>query len=407
MGHIVLGVTGGIAAYKAAELVRLLTKQGHEVRVVMSAAAHNFITPLTFQALSGNPVHAALLDADAEAGMGHIALARWADLILIAPASANIMAKLAAGLADDLLSTLVLASSQAPALAPAMNQAMWRNAATQANLALLTQRGVKFWGPAAGEQACGDQGPGRMLEPEQIAAHVAQYFGQSCALANKQVLVTAGPTREALDPVRYISNFSSGKMGFALATAARDAGAKVILVAGPTALAPPPGVELVQVSSALQMLQACQRCLADTDILIAAAAVADYRARDIASEKIKKQNGQNQCSLELEENPDILASLARQKPAMFSVGFAAETENLEQYARQKLQRKNIHVVIANDVANPQIGFNSDENQVTVITEKECIELPQQPKIQLAHSLIKLLAERYREFANRTGSGEEE
>lgn len=406
MANILLGISGGIAAYKSAELVRLLTKRQYQVRVMMTAAAQNFITPLTFQALSGQPVSTELLDADAEAGMGHIELARWADLIVIAPTSANTIAKITHGLADNLLTSVILASQSPLAVAPAMNQGMWRNAATQANIEILVNRGVSIWGPAAGEQACGDVGPGRMLEPEQLAERVDQHFSCQRLLINKHVMITAGPTREPIDPVRYISNHSSGKMGFALAQAARDAGARVTLVKGPTLEQPPVGVEAIAVSSADEMLDACQRKLDDVDIFIAAAAVADYKVSEIAPQKLKKRDGESPPPLPLVQNPDILATVAKQKPNMFSVGFAAETENLLNNARQKLARKNLHMIIANDVSQQAIGFNSNDNQVTVITPSSSVELPKQAKIKLAQKIVEMIAAHCKEQTQNTVLGDE-
>lgn len=388
--RILLGLTGGIAAYKSAELTRLLIKAGAEVRVVMTEGAQAFITPLTFQALSGNPVHTSLLDPEAEAGMGHIELAKWADIILIAPASADVMARLAAGMADDLLTTLCLATEADILLAPAMNQAMWRHPATQMNAETLQDYGYRLLGPDQGEQACGDVGPGRMLEPEAIfqlvGAHrqdkavpqnttttlsikadsTAQAGALAGSLAGKVVTITAGPTREALDPVRYISNHSSGKMGFALAKAALEAGAQVNLIAGPVQIKAPEGVNLVSIQSAEDMLQASLNVIEQTDIFIAAAAVADYRAENAADQKMKKKPGQNDLVLRLVQNPDIVATVASHAQRPFTVGFAAETQDVENYAAGKLVRKNLDMIIANDVSRSDIGFNSDQNAVTVL-----------------------------------------
>lgn len=365
--HILLGISGGIAAYKSAELVRRLQDAGAFVRVVMSAAAAEFITPLTLQALSGYPVHTDLLDTEAEAGMGHIELARWADAIVIAPASANMMARLAQGRADDLLTTLCLASSAPLALAPAMNQQMWKNVATQANVRLLRERGIVFMGPADGIQACGDTGPGRMLEAEELLEPIASLF-QSRALQGKHVVITAGPTREAIDPVRYISNHSSGKMGYALAQAAIDAGAQTTLISGPVNIAAPERAEVVQVCSALEMHKEALTYAAKCDIFIAAAAVADYRPKQCADQKVKK-GSDDQLSLDLIKNPDIVADVAKQLKAQqrntFVVGFAAETQNIEQYAKEKLKRKGLDMIIANDVGSDTGGFNSDDNAVSV------------------------------------------
>ena len=389
--QVVLGVSGGIAAYKSAELIRRLRDAGAEVRVVMTNAAREFITPLTLQALSGHPVHGDLLDPAAEAAMGHIELARWADLVLIAPATADMMARLAQGRGDDLLTTLVLATDAPVAIAPAMNQAMWRDPATQHNLALLLERDVKVFGPGDGGQACGDVGPGRMLEPTDIAARAAECFERGL-LAGRHVLINAGPTREAIDPVRYISNHSSGKMGFALAEAAAEAGARVTLVAGPVNLPTPARVQRVDVVSAQQMLDACLAAL-PADLFIASAAVADYRPDACADQKLKKTPGSDDgMTLTLVRNPDILASHS-ERPG-FCVGFAAETQDLLGYARDKLQRKNLDLIIANDVSQSGIGFNSDDNAVTLIDrDLTSTHLPQASKQKLARDLISRLATR--------------
>lgn len=385
--HILLGVSGGIAAYKSAELVRRLQDQGAQVRVVMTRAAQEFITPLTLQALSGNPVHTELLDSAAEAAMGHIELARWADLVLVAPASADFIARLAHGHADDLLTTLCLATPAPLAIAPAMNQGMWRDPATHANIELLRSRDVVCFGPAEGSQACGDIGPGRMLEPDQLAARAAELF-PSRRLDGKRVLITAGPTREAIDPVRYISNHSSGKMGFALAQAAVDAGAQVTLIAGPVALRTPERVTRVDVESAQQMFDAAMARIAECDVFIAAAAVADYRPVQVVSEKIKKQNAE--LTLTLVRNPDIVATVAQCRPKPFTVGFAAETQNVREYARDKLERKNLDLIVANNVAEPGIGFNSDNNAVTVLWRSGELEIGERSKTLLARELILLI-----------------
>ncbi len=393
--QILLGITGGIAAYKSAELVRRLKDHGADVRVVMTAAAMEFITPLTLQALSGNPVHTALLDPEAEAGMGHIELARWADLILVAPASADFMARLASGRGDDLLTTLCLATPAPIALAPAMNQGMWRDPATQANADTLRQRGVALFGPAAGEQACGDIGPGRMLEAEQLAELAAGLFN-SRALDGICLSITAGPTREAIDPVRYISNHSSGKMGYALAEAAADAGARVTLISGPTQLPCPPRVTRVDVISADDMYQASIANMGSCDIFIACAAVADYRPAHIEEQKIKKQN--TSMHIELVRNPDIVSAVASHDQRPFTVGFAAETQDVIHYAKGKLEKKNLDMIIANDVSDTRIGFNSDENSVTIIDPSGQQKLEQMGKRQLAKQLIDLIAARYAEQA---------
>lgn len=390
--QIVLGITGGIAAYKSAELTRLLKGAGADVRVVMTQAATEFITPLTLQALSGNPVHLHLLDTEAEAGMGHIELAKWADLVLIAPASADFMARMAAGQGNDLLTTLCLATDAPICLAPAMNQAMWRDDTTQENAKKVEARGVKLFGPASGEQACGDTGPGRMMEPVDLAELAANQFERGL-LTGKTVFITAGPTREPLDPVRYISNHSSGKMGYALAEAAIDAGAKVKLISGPVNLAAPDRVERVSVQSAEDMLTASLDGLEQCDIFIASAAVADYRPTAIAEHKIKKGN-EEIMELHLVKNPDIVATVASQDNRPFTVGFAAETQDVLNYARGKLERKNLDMIVANDVSRSDIGFNSDENAVTLVTADADLELPQASKRQLAGQLIEHIAQSY-------------
>ncbi|RLA46461.1 MAG: bifunctional phosphopantothenoylcysteine decarboxylase/phosphopantothenate--cysteine ligase CoaBC [Gammaproteobacteria bacterium] len=386
--QVVLGVTGGIAAYKSAELVRHLQKIGARVRVIMTPAAQEFITPLTLQALSGHPVHTELLDPQAEAAMGHIELARWADLILIAPASANFIARLCHGEGDDLLTTVCLASHCQIAVAPAMNQAMWKQTGTQENIAQLQARGVKIIGPAQGYQACGDSGPGRMEEPDILAKQAATLF-DSGLLAGKKVVITAGPTREALDPVRYISNHSSGKMGYALATAAMEAGAETILISGPVNLSLPDRVEVVSVVSAQDMLAAALEAVEGADVFIAAAAVADYRPQHNADKKIKKTA--DDITIALTKNPDIVATIAALTNRPFTVGFAAETHNLENYARKKLLDKNLDLIIANDVSDKSIGFNSDDNQVTLVSPKQVESLPLMSKVSLAKCLIEYIS----------------
>ncbi len=389
--QILLGVTGGIAAYKSADLVRRLQDAGASVQVVMTPAAQEFITPLTLQALSGNPVHTQLLDPEAEAGMGHIQLARWADLVLIAPATADFMARLAQGMGNDLLSSICLATKAPIALAPAMNQGMWHNAATQANLECLIERKVIVFGPAEGGQACGDVGPGRMLEPLQLVDATAGLFATG-SLAGKTLVITAGPTREAIDPVRYLSNHSSGKMGYALAEAAAEAGAKTILISGPTQLKTPARVTRIDVTSAQEMYEASMAAAPDCDLFIAAAAVADYRPAQIASQKLKK-GAEESITLTLVKNPDIVASVAALPRRPFTVGFAAETERLLEHARAKLQRKNLDLVIANNVGDTQIGFNSDDNAVTLVDNSGVQALSQRSKTQLARELIAMLAGR--------------
>jgi len=390
--YILLGVTGGIAAYKAAELVRGLKKAGAEVRVVMTRAAGEFVTPMTLQALSGNPVRQSLFDPAHEAAMGHIELARWADLVLVAPASADFMARLAAGMGDDLLTTLCLATAAPIWLAPAMNQQMWQAAATRANAEVLQQRGIRLLGPAEGEQACGEVGPGRMVEPEVLIQACIKHFSNG-PLSGVTVTVTAGPTREALDPVRFISNHSSGKMGFAIAAAAAAMGARVRLVAGPVMLPTPAGTVRVDVESAGEMLQAV---LAEPgDIFIACAAVADYRAGQVAEEKIKKQA--DELDLQLVRNPDILATVAGLDNAPFTVGFAAETEKLEAHARAKLESKGLDMIAANWVGERAAGggFNSETNALEIYWHDGGDSLPVMAKSELARELMRVVAERYK------------
>ena len=391
--RIVLGVGGGIAAYKSAELVRRLRDQAAEVHVVMTRGGREFITPLTLQALSGNPVHLDLLDPAAEAAMGHIELAKWADLVLIAPATADLMARLAQGVADDLLTALVLATDAPVALAPAMNQAMWRDPATQANAELLASRGLHLFGPGSGSQACGDVGLGRMLEAEELAQRAADCF-EFKSLTGLRVLITAGPTQENIDPVRYITNHSSGKMGFALAEAAAEAGAQVTLVSGPVHLRTPERVQRINVTSARDMLAACEAAM-PCDVLIAAAAVADYRPEVVAEHKMKKDpTSGDGLLLQLVRNPDILATLAGRADRPFSVGFAAETQNLLDYAARKLKDKNLDLIVANDVANPSIGFNSEENAITIIDrELQPTSFAQSSKGKIARQLIAFIADR--------------
>ena len=394
--NVLLGIGGGIAAYKSADLVRRLKERGFDVRVVMSQSAIEFITPLTLQALSGHPVSSSLLDPAAEAAMGHIELARWADLVIIAPATANLLARINAGMADELITTTCLATEAPIALCPAMNQQMYRNLATQANLASLQSRGYTLWGPASGSQACGEVGPGRMLEPLEIAELASRFFAtkdvyaeqESQPLAGQSVLITAGPTREAIDPVRYISNHSSGKMGFALAKAAADMGADVTLVAGPVNLATPEGVTRINVESAQNMLDAVMENVDKKDIFIGCAAVADYRVSDIATSKIKKSAEEMQ--LALVRNPDILATVASLANRPFMVGFAAETHDVEAYARDKLKRKNLNMIAANDVSVAGLGFNADANALRVFWQQGSQDLPATDKLTLARQLLSLI-----------------
>ena len=390
--HILLGITGGIAAYKSATLVRRLRDQGADVRVVMTDAAQQFVTAMTFQALSGNPVHTDLLDPEAEAAMGHIELARWADAILIAPASANTIAKLSSGVADNLLTTLCLASKAPLAIAPAMNHVMWQDDATQQNIKTLNARGVSVFGPSSGSQACGETGEGRMMEPEDLVSMIEQLFS-SDKLGGVRVMLTAGPTYEALDPVRFISNRSSGRMGYALAEAAREAGADVELISGPVAISAPDGVQVTRVESTQQMHDAVHAHVSDCDIFIGVAAVADYRASQVSEQKIKKQAAN--LTIELVRNPDILASVAELDRAPFCVGFAAETKHLLEHARQKLEQKNLNLVIANRVDVTDAGFNSDYNAATVLWRDGEVELEKTSKSQLARQLIDIIAQHYK------------
>ncbi len=389
--RVLLVVTGGIAAYKSAELARLLRREGAEVRVAMTAAATQFVGPLTFQALSGNPVRTELFDPAHEAAMGHIELARWAELVLVAPASADFIARLAAGLADDLAATLCLATTAPLALAPAMNQAMWRNVATQQNVERLARRGVLLWGPDEGAQACGDVGPGRMLEPAALLERVCAISG--CGpLARVRVLLTAGPTREPIDPVRFVGNRSSGKMGYALAAALRDAGAAVTLVSGPVALPTPPGVERVDVETAEQMHAAVMARVRDCAIFVGCAAVADYRPATVAAGKIKKT--ESRLALELVRNPDVLADVARLDPPPFTVGFAAETEELTAHAETKRRAKGVDMIAANLVGGAHGGFETDDNALTLSWEGGGETLARAPKPALARALTDLIARRF-------------
>lgn len=385
--RILLGISGSIAAYKAAELARLLTGRGAEVQAVMTDAACRFITPMTLQALTGKPVRAELFDAAHEAAMGHIELARWAQRILIAPASAGFMARLAGGHADDLLTTLCLASPAPRLLAPAMNQRMWADASVRDNAALLKQRGATLLGPDEGAQACGDSGPGRMLEPERIVALLADSF-QPESWRGRRVMVTAGPTREAIDPVRYLSNHSSGKMGYAIASALRERGAEVVLVSGPVDLPPPEGVTPIRVESAEQMYNAVMQGVHDCDVFIATAAVADYRPVQIHKEKIKKHG--SDLTLRLTPNPDILRSVAALKDGPFTLGFAAETHAVTEHARAKLEDKRLDAIAANLVGDERGGFARDENALTVIWPSGERHLGMQDKRQLAYRLLDVI-----------------
>lgn len=390
--RILLGVTGGIAAYKSPDLVRRLIERGADVQVVMSRGAQQFVTALTFQAVSGKPVRTDLWDEAAEAAMGHIELARWADEIVVAPATAEFIAKLAHGFADDLLTTLCLASAASITVAPAMNRQMWANPATQANVRLLKERGIRILGPASGEQACGEVGAGRMLEPTRIADEIFAALPVEGVLKGLKLVITAGPTRECIDPVRFISNRSSGKMGYAVAEAAREAGAQVVLITGPVQIVSPPGVERIDVESAEQMLAAVQQHLAGADIFVAAAAVSDYRCSEVAREKIKKTS--DTLTLSLARAPDVLATVGKSDKPPFLVGFAAETENVERNALAKLVSKNLDMIAANKVGNG-LGFDKDENALTVYWSGGKQELSLTSKAALARQLVAVIAQRYR------------
>jgi phosphopantothenoylcysteine decarboxylase/phosphopantothenate--cysteine ligase len=386
--RIILGITGGIAAYKSAEIARRLQDQGAEVRVIMTDSAQEFIRPLTLQALTGKPVHVDLLDTKAEAAMGHIELARWADAILVAPATANFIAALSQGTANDLLTTVCLASSGKIIVAPAMNQAMWSQSASQENIECLKRRGIAILEPDNGIQACGDIGPGRLQQPDTIVEYMNSIF-DSGILSGKQIVITAGPTREAIDPVRYISNHSSGKMGYALASAMIDAGASVTLISGPVSLQCPDRCELVSVVSADDMLAAASQAVKTADIFISSAAVADYRVTEVANQKIKKSS--EKMSLNLSKTPDIVTILSKNNPNLFVLGFAAETDRVEAYAREKLTKKQLNAIVANDVSRNDIGFNSDDNEALWIDADNCKVLRKKSKMQLAREIAVLIA----------------
>ena len=390
--NIVLGITGGIAAYKMPELVRRLKDHGANVRVVMTEGAKAFITPLTLQAVSANAVSDSLLDTAAELAMGHIELAKWADVLLIAPTTADVMAKVSHGLANDLLSTLCLATAAPIVMVPAMNQQMWHAHATQENASILHRRGVKMWGPGEGEQACGDVGKGRMIEVEDIVKNTIAFFNSPTTaqntLANQHWVITAGPTREAIDPVRYISNHSSGRMGYALAAAAESLGAKVTIISGPVSLQTPKGCQRINVSSALDMHKVALAEANGADVFIACAAVADYRIADVATQKIKKSG--DEIQLNLVKNPDIVADVAALTNKPFTVGFAAETQDVETYALGKLKRKNLDLIAANDVSSSEQGFNSDNNALLVFGEGIKTELPLATKQEVAKGLVNII-----------------
>lgn len=391
--QIVIGISGGIAAYKIPELTRRLRDKGAIVRVVMTQGAKAFITPLTLQAVSGHPVSDDLLDPAAEAAMGHIELAKWADIIILAPATADLIARLSAGMANDLLTTVCLASTAPIALVPAMNQQMYKAKATQENLIKLQQRQCMIWGPDAGSQACGDIGPGRMIDPLEIVRLTSEFFTPKLDLQGIKLMITAGPTREALDPVRFISNHSSGKMGFAIAKAASQRGADVTLIAGPVNIETPEGVKRIDVTSGLEMYEQVHQTITEQNIFIGCAAVADYRAKNIAENKIKKQG--DEVSITLIKNPDIVASVGNLKHNRpYVVGFAAETQNVEEYARQKRQQKQLDLICANDVSLADNGFNSDNNALHIFDANGDTRLPHCNKNELSHYLLDEILQRY-------------
>ena len=387
--NILLCVTGGIAAYKAAEIIRLFKKDGADVRVIMTESAKEFITPLTLQAVSGNEIHDSLLDLKAESAMGHIELAKWADIILIAPCTAESMAKIVHGRADDLMGAVILASKASTYIAPAMNTTMWLDKGTQDNYQTLLSRGIKFIGPDEGEQACGDIGPGRLVEPDKIINLIKSHLNKG-PLSGKTVTITAGPTREQIDPVRYISNNSSGKMGYALAEAAVQEGATVNLVSGPVVLAADKSINLFKINSASEMLEAVITCMKSSDIFISCAAVADYKPSNYSDTKIKKENLDN-LEINLEKNHDILSEVAEQFSSAYIVGFAAETSNVNSNAKKKLDSKNLNMIISNDVSDTSIGFDSDENEVHVITSNETIFIKKDKKIRIAREILNIIS----------------
>ena len=387
--NILLCVTGGIAAYKAAEIIRLFKKDGADVRVIMTESAKEFITPLTLQAVSGNEIHDSLLDLKAESAMGHIELAKWADIILIAPCTAESMAKIVHGRADDLMGAVILASKASIYIAPAMNTTMWLDKGTQANYQTLLSRGINLIGPDKGEQACGDIGLGRLVEPDKIINLIKSHLNKG-PLSGKTVTITAGPTREQIDPVRYISNNSSGKMGYALAEAAVQEGAIVNLVSGPVVLAADKSINLFKINSASEMLEAVNTCMKSSDIFISCAAVADYKPSNYSDTKIKKENLDN-LEINLEKNHDILSEVAEQFSSAYIVGFAAETSNVNSNAKKKLDSKNLNMIISNDVSDTSIGFDSDENEVHVITGSETIFIKKDKKIRIAREILNIIS----------------
>lgn len=397
--NILLGITAGIAAYKTPDLVRRLRDLGANVQVILSKNAGDFVSEIALQAVSGQAVHDHKMDAQSESGMGHIDLARWADVVLIAPATANFIARLNNGEADELLTTVCVATNAKIAIAPAMNQQMWANKKTQANIKALRQSDINILGPDSGDQACGEVGMGRMLEPTELAQQTAVLF-ETDELAGKAVMITAGPTWEALDPVRGITNHSSGIMGYAIAQSAVEAGALVTLVTGPTHLEIPEHVNAIKVVSALEMQAAVMNDIAKQDIFIGVAAVADYRPIEVSKNKIKKQDNQNTMNITLERNPDILAGVAQLKNAPYTVGFAAETNDIEKYARVKLEKKKLDMIAANDVGSDDIGFGARDNALTLITQTETILLPRANKTQIARQLIHHIGQQLKEQSNK-------
>ena len=387
--NILLCVTGSIAAYKSPEIIRLFKKDGAEVRVVMTESAKEFITPLTLQAVSGNEIHDSLLDVKAESAMGHIELAKWADIILIAPCSAESLAKITHGRADDLMGSVILASKAPTFIAPAMNTTMWLDKSTQDNFQTLLSRGINFIGPDKGEQACGDVGPGRLVEPEKIIELIKSDLHKG-PLSGKTITITAGPTREQIDPVRYISNNSSGKMGYALADAARLQGANVNLVSGPVSLKANKGINLFKINSADEMLNKVFECMESSDIFISCAAVADFKHTNYSNTKIKKEDSEN-LEINLEKNHDILSEVSKRHSSAYIVGFAAETSNVNDNANKKLNSKNLNMIISNDVSDNSIGFDSDDNEVHVITKNETIFLKKNKKIKIAREILHIIA----------------
>ena len=387
--NILLCVTGGIAAYKSAEIIRLFKKDGAEVRIIMTESAKEFITPLTLQAVSGNEIHDSLLDVKAESAMGHIELAKWADIILIAPCTAESLAKITHGRADDLMGSVILASKAPTFIAPAMNTTMWLDKSTQENFQTLVSRGINFIGPDEGEQACGDVGPGRLVEPEKIIELIKSDLHKG-PLSGKTITITAGPTREQIDPVRYISNNSSGKMGYALADAARLQGANVNLVSGPVSLTANKGINLFKINSADEMLNKVFECMESSDIFISCAAVADFKPTNYSNTKIKKEDSEN-LEINLQKNHDILSEVSKRHSSAYIVGFAAETSNVNDNANKKLNSKNLNMIISNDVSDKSIGFDSDDNEVHVITKNETIFLKKNKKIKIAREILNIIA----------------